>query len=359
MLKVQPPPLPTSARSPGLDSFARQAANACLAAPLLLIGLEQCVSVLARETHAPSLRPLALGLGWVAVALALLGFVAGLVALVSARPGQRGAVYIRAGAGLGLLGLLGAIAVPNFVRARSAALQNQAALQEVQTAANELRARAVASFNGGDKRPVDGGQLQQSLNRAATRASGDTAAMLKASAAYAQKLQALKTAYERASQELVSAKVLATRNLAGPEQLQARRAVVRKFLAANEALKTHIQQSEANYRKELAGFQLPAEESESAVRAFRKAYGLQGPLLLEIREADERIGNATLAVLNLLEANWGRWSYDETAGVLRFDDSSVIGQYKDLMAQIRQAAAEQRAVQQRLAAVMSRTSSAL
>ncbi|HWX19171.1 MAG TPA: hypothetical protein VN578_04595, partial [Candidatus Binatia bacterium] len=289
----------------------------------------------------------------------LIGGVSGLLAIVLAKTGQRASVCLRAAGGLLALGLLAAIAVPNFVRARTLALQNNAGLQEFHAATTDLRARAVASLNGSDKRPVDLQPFQQSLDRAAEKTSGDTAAMLKGSAAYLKRLQPYAAAYEQASRELVSAKVVATRTLVQRGQIPERKAIVTKFMQANTALKNYVLQGETNYRQELEAFQLSPDQKEAAVNGFRKAFGPQARLLAEIRDADDRMGHAMLGVLDLFDTNWGLWHYDQSADVLRFDASATLGQYKAFMAEIHQAGTDQATAQKRLAAIVSHSPSTL
>jgi hypothetical protein len=61
------------------------------------------------------------------------------------------------------------------------------------------------------------------------------------------------------------------------------------------------------------------------------------------------MGGAMLGVLDLLDANWGRWRYNETSGKVRFENASAVTQYNAFMAQIHKAATEQAAAQKRLA----------
>ena len=351
-----PPPLPSSATSWESNSFARQAANVCLAAPLVTLALGYVLSVLHRTNHEAIPRQVFLIFGFVSVGFVAVGVLSGLLAIVTAKAGERASVVLRAGGGLVSVGLRAASAVPNFVRARTLALQDQAALQDIRAVSSDLRARAVASLNSSHPQPVDAQPLQQSLDRAAAKTSGDTAAMLKGTSAYLQRLQFYKTAYEQALRELTSAKVLTTRTLVQRDQIQGRKAIVTKFMRANDDVKAYVSQGETNYRKELASFQMSATEREAAIRGFRQSFGAQVPLLLEIRNADDRMGNAMLGVLSLLDDNWDRWRFDDNTGKVRFEDNAAVNQFNAFMTQIRQAAADQAAAQKRLAAAMSQVS---
>jgi hypothetical protein len=331
--------------SPKRSAFAHQAANVCLFAPLLIIGLGACVAAVLHNHPGPSLRPLFIIIGFVELGFALLGAVLGIVAVFLAGPHQRGSVAARVAGGILLLGLLTAVAIPNFVRARTLA-SNKRAAEEVQAAAKSFRAEAASAITNGQTPSLE--PLQRSFGRAAEKTSGDTAALFKGSQLFLQQLQRYQEAYAKAANELKSAKVLATSTLSDRRQIQDRKAVVQKFLDANASLRTAVQQSESNFRKELAALGVSGSQTEAALTGFRKSF--QGPLLLTIREADERMGHGMLQVLNLFDAQWGKWRFDSNAQILRFQDTTALGQYKSLMAEINQAGTDQQTAQERLLA---------
>ena len=74
-MSSQPPPLLSSVESPEPSAFARQAANACLAAPLLMIGLSFCLSSLLQNHRDASGRPLFVTVGLVEVGFFVTGVV--------------------------------------------------------------------------------------------------------------------------------------------------------------------------------------------------------------------------------------------------------------------------------------------
>ena len=127
------------------------------------------------------------------------------------------------------------------------------------------------------------------------------------------------------------------------------------FLDANDAFKSLLLQSESNYRKDLAALEVSPAQTEAAMTGFRKSFGVQRPLLVNIREADDRMGRAMLGVLDLLDSQWGQWRYDPAASVVRFQDRTALDQYKALMAQINQARTDQAAAQKSLATVISQS----
>jgi hypothetical protein len=297
--------------------------------------------------------------GLVDIGFGLFGVLAGILAIALAKPGQRSTVIPRAVIGLFLLSFLVAIAVPNFVRARAVALQNKQAVAELHTAVRDFRAQAVASLTNGEGGAVDSQRLQRSLSRAAEISSGETAALLKGSQLFVTRLQGYQHAYEQAARELVAAKVLTARTIQQRAQIQERKVLVQKFLDANDAFKTFLLQSESNYRKELAAFEISPAQTEAAMAGFRKNSGLQSPFMVDIRQADDRMGHAMLEVLNLYDSQWGQWRYDAGAGLVRFQDRTAVGEYNAFMAEIKQASADQAVAQKRLAAAISQSGSPL
>jgi hypothetical protein len=343
----------------GLQNPACQAANACLAAPLLIFGLAFCLSTLTQNHRDASNRPLLLGFSFVAAGILFVGVIAGILAIALAKAGQRSSVLVRAGCGLLLMGLLAAIAVPNFVRARTLALQNKQALSELHAAAADLRAQTAASLTNGEGGAVDARHLQWSLKRAAERSSGETAALLRGSQAFVTHLQSYQQAYERAAGELLAAKVLAASTLQQRAQIEDRKALVHNFVDANDAFKTFLQESESNYGKEFAALDVSSSQTEAAIAGFKKAWAAQRPLLVKIREADDQMGRAMLGVLDLFNSQWGKWRYDAAASLVRFQDRTALDQYKALMAEIKQGRTDQAAAQKDLLAVMSQPRQAL
>jgi hypothetical protein len=356
IMNVGPPPLPSFQSQPS-GGFARQAGHACLAAPLIVIGLSLLTSNFSQNHRDASGAPLLLIFGFVEVAFFLGGTLLGVLAIVLAKPGQRTSVIRSAVCGLALLGLLAAIAVPNFVRARSLALQRNQSIQELHSAVVDVRTQAAAALTNGGKTTVDSQEVFRSLNRLAENGSGDTAAVANGSQLFLKRLQSYQRAYSRAASELTAAKVLTASNLTQRAQIADRKAIVQKFLDANHDLKTFLVQSKSNYRQEMTAAGISPEQIQAALNGFGKNWDSHGPFIVIIRETDDDLGHAMLGVLNLFDTQWGQWSYDTSARLVRFQDHTTLVQYNALMAEIKQAASDQAAAQKRLAALLSQPTS--
>lgn len=346
-------PLSNLNRAPGADAFPLQAARACLAAPVLVFAI--CFGIYLLRLGHPSApeRLMILALDLLALGGIVAGVVLGIVAMALAPAGQRVSVFARAGAGLLLMALLIAIVVSGFIHARALAQQNRQALQQVEAATTNLHSQALAALHDPKKHQVDLAGFEDSLNRAADQSHGSEAITLRATSSYVAELQSNRSSYDQALRELTSAKVLAVTNLLQRDQIQGRKAVVEKFLEANQKLKTFVAQGNSELQKILVDSGVSSDVVQSAAAGFDKKFMPQAPFLTKIRDTDERMGQAMLGILDLLDTRWGRWRYDRSTRKVRFDDQAALQSYNGFMASIRQARTEQAEAQNGLAAVLS------
>jgi hypothetical protein len=129
---------------------------------------------------------------------------------------------------------------------------------------------------------------------------------MKGTSAYVQKIQTVQASYTRAVDAFSTAHVLRVSDLTARDQLQARKVIVQKFIEANAAVKDLVRHNEETFREELSKQHVSPAGMASALAGFHKPAAAQTPLVLEIRDTDSRMGNATLGVLNLLDSNWGQ-----------------------------------------------------
>jgi hypothetical protein len=357
IMNVGPPPFLSANRPQEQSGFARRASKACLAAPLIIIGLSTSIYGFSPNHRGPSGRGVFLILGAATAALFLIGALCGILAMALAKPAERRSVILRTLCGFALLGLLVAIAVPNFIRARELALRNKQSLRQLSTAVADVRAQAVVALTNGGKTTVDPEPLLQSFNQVEKNSSGDTALLFQCTQRFIKREMSYQQTYAQAASDLTAAKVVMVANLERRSQISGRKAVVQKFLDANDALKTFILQSELNLRKELTDAGVSAQQTEGALKGFRKTWQPQAQLLMSIRDADDRFGHQLLEVLDLFDGQWGQWRYDTSANVVRFEDGNALRKYKALMAEIKQTSGDQAAAQQRLAALLSQPNS--
>src|SRR5208283_3455791 len=124
--------------------------------------------------------------------------------------------------------------------------------------------------------------------------------------------------YQSAMAQLNAGRVLSLGNLSDKQQIASRRGVVQNFISANGNLENVVSNAEKNLQADLARLQVDPAKINAAMAGYRSKAVPRTALVLEIRACDDRCGHAMLAVLDLLETNWGKWDYNSTAKTVRF-----------------------------------------
>jgi hypothetical protein len=354
---MTPSPVPPRIASGGNSLFARVAASICLAAPLLIFGLAGALRLLGSDLAGSQRSIIWFAFGGMSFLLVLAGLTMGILALCLSKRGHRTAVVCQSVAGLTLIGLLLALGMSGFLRARAASLARTKSYSDLTAASRDLNDKAIASLNNHQKDTVGLDHFQQTLDHAVENASGSDAQLLKASQAFTARVALLQKNYQQSVQELTAAKVLNTSNLVDRDMIQARRVLVQNFLQSNDELKDFTSHNEEMFRQELTRFNTPPRLIESTLEGFRQTAGARKNILLEIRGQDDTMGQDMLGVLDLLDTNWAQWSFNQSAGRVRFESQTALDRYNALLREIRQTAADQADSQKRLAAIIKQTSS--
>lgn len=145
------------------------------------------------------------------------------------------------------------------------------------------------------------------------------------------------------------AKVLDMKEVTQREQVEAKREVVRKFLASNEAFKSVVLSEETIFAEELAKRQVPQARIESAVRGFQSSIPGKA-ITIRMRGTDQRIGDSALGALDFLDEIWGQWNYNKEYEQVQFSPPGALKKYTEFMEAIEAASSEQKALQEQLKA---------
>lgn len=124
--------------------------------------------------------------------------------------------------------------------------------------------------------------------------------------------------------------------------------VVTAFLDTNKRLTESVQFGESYIRAELKTAKVPDSVRDSVLDLYGKTEKPAIPLELRVRECDQIIGENALAVLSLLETNWGLWKQDKATGRLDFTDQDAFASFRDHVGKIESAANDRKAAQDRL-----------
>lgn len=318
---MNPPPLPKVGKS---QSLPRQLALASLLAPLLALGVSIAVRAANQGDEPPRVTQVILG-GF-SVLLIGLGLVFAIVALASIpRYGKQGLLG-RGIAGLILNGLLIALFLAGFIFGLTRKFsRNREATQDMKAVSDDVRQSLRESYDPEKGvTNLDSGKLDRltrEFKAAAERMSGDEAIVMKANADYLTGAQKKFKAYEIALKAFTEAEVLNLATLTEKVQIESRREITRRFLEANTDFESALRDAEKIIRGNLVEARLESAKIEKAMQAYNRSAGPQRSLTLGIRECDRQIGEAALAVLDLLEAQWGQWRYHASLNEITFSES--------------------------------------
>jgi hypothetical protein len=195
------------------------------------------------------------------------------------------------------------------------------------------------------KRGTDAGQTTGHPPKRAqitgTQARAEDALVQQAADSCRQRIQAAAQEHADNAKRLQEAGVLSMNGVTQREQLEARRALVRRFLASNEALKTLLVNEKAGFAAALSKLQVPQLRIDAELRAFQSP--VQGKaMIFRKREADQRFGDSLLGALNSLDELWGQWNYNKEYDQIQFSPPGALKKYNDFLDAIEAASREQK-----------------
>ena len=335
-----PPPLNDNNNN---ESIAHQAAKASLFSVPIVIGLGVAGSILAQQSHNPT--QVAIILDLVVCVLVLMGLVAGIIALAGIPSyGSRGLLG-RGLVGLALNGILIFIFATNFVSASRKAQTSRKALQDFTASTADIRSDLKKSFDpkkgitNVDVEKLD--RLSSQLKNAAQNLSGDDARAANVMAGFLDRSRAAMKDYQAAVTELRAAHVLNHFDSEDKEQFAAKREVVQQFLQANSNLIQVITNAEDSIRAGLLKAQVSRANTESIVGGYHSSAASINAITVQIRQCDDRLGNAILGALDTLETQWGHWKFNPDTQKLIFTDAATREAYDKSITAMREAADEQ------------------
>jgi hypothetical protein len=181
--------------------------------------------------------------------------------------------------------------------------------------------------------------------------SGTSALTAKAFSSHVAKMQVLLKDYAGAMNGIMTPSVLDMSGVTQRSQLQGRKELVKRFMTANDNLQDFLAQRQKIFGQDLDQAGVPTEERDKAVKGYAHGAAQQDGLLMKIREQDRRMGKAFLAMLDLLDADWGKWTYNADRKKVNFADPRTLDKFMDSLDEVQSAAREQRKLQLQLAAL--------
>lgn len=170
----------------------------------------------------------------------------------------------------------------------------------------------------------------------------------RALANYLNRIRAQVREHEAAYVRLQRSKALAW-NFPQREDIEKARQVVRDFLSTNQRLADSLEHGESFIRAELETAKVPAAVRDSVLERYEKTQKPLLPMQQRIRESDDAIGQNALAVLDLLDFNWGNWTRDEATGRIDFPNTITLATFKEYVGKIADAANDRKQAEDDLA----------
>jgi len=194
-------------------------------------------------------------------------------------------------------------------------------------------------------------QAAAEMRAAQQRAEAARPFILEASKLESERLQSLMTAYLAALKSVRQPPLLELTSVTEVKQLQEKKQIVRGFMTSNETLRAFLEHREQNYRDTVGGLGLPVELMDYVMEVYGKTATQPTAIALRMRDDDSRMGTALLGMIEILETNCGKWTYNPTKGRVEFVERAVQEQFLDLKESLDQASLDQMAAQVKLAAI--------
>jgi hypothetical protein len=354
---MTPPPLP---QNPNRKSWAHHAALASLLAPLLIILLGITLGGIAAANSASPQTAHTLGMitGSSSVVLLMIGIGSGVAALCGIpRYGKQG-ILGRSIAGLVLSGLLVVAGVAAMAVTLQKATKKRQAQKEsaegLRNAANELQndfrksydpEKGITNIAGSSER-LD--RYGKKIAEASRNLSGDDAAVMQTMSAYLKDFQVILKKYEDAAKKYASGEVLDVSNLKSKDEIEPRREIVRQLMGANSELKQFMANSEKTIRASLEKGNVSPAMIEATLEGYRSKAAARTKLNLQVRDCDQRICDGALGALNIIESEWGRWTYNAKKNQINFSSDEAREAYSKFVDAIGTAGKEQVEIQGRM-----------
>ena len=179
------------------------------------------------------------------------------------------------------------------------------------------------------------------------QSSGEQALVQETARVSLQRMQEAIDAHRANAKVLQDSRVMDMKSVERKDQLETKREVVRRFLASNDELAALLANAETAFRQELIKLNVSQATMELALDDFRsRARILEG--LARLRDADKRIADSMLGVLDMLDENWGRWRYNKEYDQVQLDWPGALKKYNNFMEEIDSATRDQKEIREQL-----------
>jgi hypothetical protein len=170
---------------------------------------------------------------------------------------------------------------------------------------------------------------------------------MKAMAKVLGDLQVKNTAYQNATKQLSDAKIFSFK-ISDRAMVESDRELLRNFQKTNEDLRDCLMHLGERMRAELQAANVPPLVRDAVMVRFDSEQREVSAIQLKIRDDDRALGQTALAVLELLDTNWGRWERKPPTDQLVFRDGSNATAFNELVKKVQTLSDEERDLQKQL-----------
>jgi hypothetical protein len=227
--------------------------------------------------------------------------------------------------------------------------------REIEQAQHEENAKTAEALRNGQNPDATAalGRMRSELDKAAQLGGADGEGA-RALSNFVAKMGRQTADYQKAAEKLQSSRVIAW-DIHDRAGLEESRQVVADFAAQNARLSALLETAEQGLGAELDAIHASPRTRKTTVDSFMVGFAKTRPAQIRIRACDKQMADAMLAILDLLDANWGKWKKDP-GGKVVFQGGGALTEFNEQIKKIQAAAAEQAAAQKEMAETMSANS---
>ncbi len=345
--------LPVNPVEATLKPFPQRAAKICILLPLVIVLWNAASRALAPQISFLSTPSGAILSAALCLVITVAGLTFGVIALLGVHRFGRKQILGRALIGMTINGLLLSILVTNFLAGRAKAQAQLDQLAQTRQAVQDLR-EGIKNDTSPNATSTHMEKLQKQVETAADKTTGPESAIMRANAVFLKQMQETSRTFEDASQRFEPEEILNLASSTTREALVAKRTATQDYIDANVGLRAFLEGGIEIFRAELVKQKLAPKDIELATASLHKGFGDKLPLLFRVRDSITDYASALLAVVNLLEENLGKWSYDEATEEFETEDEILRAKYISLLEKIDVAADEQNAAEELRQEMLSR-----
>jgi hypothetical protein len=165
---------------------------------------------------------------------------------------------------------------------------------------------------------------------------------------FVQKIRDAEAKHVETSEHMSPDWILQPKTPKSPAEIQALATGVTNFLQANQYFLSLYTNSARLITEELKAEGVPPDGIAGAVNGFQSSFKPQAPFIAKLRAQDADYGRTLLAILDLYQAEHGKWKWDDQAELAKFDNEASNDRWLDLLQKINQIATDQQQTQAEL-----------